>query len=283
MTRHLDEIEIIRDKYGGGGIIINSMPAMPYQSTKAIVKDRLYRNITPRSYYKPIQRVYNAVIKNENDQIQYNREINAPTNNDVKEQLDNIWATYLQIPNKNRKSIKHYNKLVNNNDGTYSLGHIGTVYDTVMREGLGYEDYVDYKGSGNLHKFYKPPMKLGEHKLVDAGDVYLGDYTVNRGYDNNGEYIQYNDIWDINPFKKTNSSYITGHNTNLYGQNLNPSIIEQIINNIIGKKEDVSLGIGKPIKIKGKFYLNDYYGVDKNNKSTYLPEVTILGKKYKRR
>ena len=265
----------ISNKYPLGGLL----PAMPIEATRQLTKQRLYNNITPRTYYKPINRVYNAVVNNESDLVKYGTKINAPTDKDVQEQLDNIWATYLQIPDKRRKVISNKNKLVNNGDGSYSLGHIGTIYDTVMEEGLGYDKYIDYKGNGNLHHFYQPPMKLGEHKLVQAGDVYLGDYTVSRGYDSNGEYIQYNDVWDINPFKKTHEDFIPGQPTNLYGQSINPSISEQLISKTLADKEDASLGLGKPIKIKGKFYLNDYYGVDRSNKSTYLPEVTITGKR----
>jgi hypothetical protein len=68
-------------------------------------------------------------------------------------------------------------------------------------------------------------------------DVGLGDYTVNKGKDDRGEYISYYDKWDINPF----------------GQGKNAP--------------DVSLGIGKPFDLYDRIYYKDYG--DGNKKKMY--------------
>ena len=264
---------------GGAGYIPSGYGSDYLNDVAGAVRRRLYRNITPRSYYKPANRVYDAIINNIPDTIKYKDAIAPPDNEDVKEQLDNIFATYLKIPEKERRSSHKRNRLVSNGDGTYSLGHIGTIYDTVMDEGLGYDRYIDYKGNGNLHRFTKAPLKLGESRWINAGDVYLGDYNIARKYDNNGEYIEYSDTWDINPYKKSHQDFLAGSDLNLYGQQLKPDLKTRIATAIIGDKGDASFGIGNPVKIKGKFYLNDYYGVPRSNKSTYLPEVTVLGNK----
>ena len=56
------------------------------------------------------------------------------------------------------------------------------------------------------------------------------------------------------------------------------------------KGKDFSFGLGKPFDLYDRVYLNDYYGVKRedvaNDKHSYyggwLPEVTIVGKKHTR-
>ena len=46
-------------------------------------------------------------------------------------------------------------------------------------------------------------------------------------------------------------------------------------------ERDITMGIGKPVNIYDRIYLDDYYGVKQPTHATYLPEVTIYGKKKK--
>jgi hypothetical protein len=70
-------------------------------------------------------------------------------------------------------------------------------------------------------------------------------------YDDNGEYVSYYDKWDLAP------------------------IFE-------GINKDQSFGIGKPIELYDRLYLDDYYGIgNKGGHATWLPEVTVTPNEYK--
>jgi hypothetical protein len=50
-----------------------------------------------------------------------------------------------------------------------------------------------------------------------------------------------------------------------------------------GINKDQSFGIGKPIELYDRLYLDDYYGIgDKGGHSTWLPEVTVTPNEYKK-
>ena len=39
------------------------------------------------------------------------------------------------------------------------------------------------------------------------------------------------------------------------------------------------MGIGKPVHIYDRIYLDDYYGVKQPTHGVYLPEITVRGKR----
>ena len=83
---------------------------------------------------------------------------------------------------------------------------------------------------------------------------FLNNATMSSGHDDRGEYLSIFDTWD--------------YNTGVYA---NPG-------DNIGKYID-----GKPFDIYDRIYLDDYYNIpDKYKGSSYLPEVTVYGKKKKK-
>lgn len=158
---------------------------------------------------------------------------------------DDIWATYLQIPKDKRRfpiRIKQSN-------------------------------YKPSKGNQN-NTYYKLPLNkdrqeelINETNNIPIGknvnselfaDYNLGIHTIGRGHDKKGEYRSYYDKWDINPFSgKYNSINIP----------------------ILNKLNDASFGIGKPVNIYDRIYLDDYYDIPKNKRvgAAYLPEVKVIG------
>ena len=169
--------------------------------------------------------------------------------------MDGIWAEYLQIPQKDRKVFK----------------------GPKIRQ----SNYTPSKGGNSNTKYYALPLtegakamtvgegtdlRIGENKVTDSLEAYgntvynLGDYTIGRGIDKRGDYISYYDVFDLNPFSE---KY---HGTNIP---------------ILNKLGDASFGIGKPVHIYDRIYLDDFYGVKEPTHATYLPEVTVYGENKK--
>lgn len=73
---------------------------------------------------------------------------------------------------------------------------------------------------------------LPEGYLGLDGGFGMGKYTVGKGEDENGEYVSYHDVWDLNPFKGSSShAHIPG----------------------LSSVEDISV-IGTPVKLYDRVY-----------------------------
>ena len=170
---------------------------------------------------------------------------------------DAIWATYLGIPKNQRRKRSGELKI---SKYTPSIGkENGTIYYEFP---ITDPKYVIHK-SDNL--------PINGNKVVDMdyyGAINVGDFTVGRGYDSRGEYRSVYDKWDINPFR---------------GVYRKKGLIGNIGNRLLGKKGDLSFGIGKPVNLYNRIYLDDYYKVPAPYRGgVYLPEVTVYGKKKKK-
>lgn len=234
------------------------------------VRQRLYDNVIPFGYNNPTERVYNAVIKNKKEQYDPAYGVSS----DTAETLDDLWGTYLNIPENKRHNIDNSNGIIRSalpdNKEYYQLKNLDPIINEVVKAGLGYSDRYQKYSVAPYNYVYFPPIKLGQIANVYQNQV-LGDYQVGRGYDDKGEYLSYSDVWDINPFQRT---------FNLYGQD-NPeddSWVQSIVRNISPKIGDASFGLGNPVNIYGKIYLDDIYDVPEPTHSTYLPEVVVYGK-----
>ena len=162
--------------------------------------------------------------------------------------IDDIWAQYLQIPVSKRR----FNTRLEESKYRPSLG--------------GTEDQRYYKLPLSWH--HKDNL-ISETNSIPIGanknsrvleDYNLETHTVGRGFDDKGEYRSYYDRWDINPFKGT------------YRGLRIP---------ILSGFGDVSAGVGKPVNIYDRIYLDDYYGVPNPTHATYLPEINVYSKKAK--
>ena len=246
---------------GAGYIPFISIP------TKQEVRKRLYENINPYDYDNAAIRVAKAVIGNTKEET-LNSGVYMP-------EVDDLWATYLQIP----KSERHTgNKLVNEGHhlkvlpGTYkpTKGSNGKYYKlnlsenskkTIVDEAMGnnYEEGFDispnpYNNHIGVKKIKKEPISVGQNRVATSYDrtlnLALRDFTIGRGRDNKGEYVSYYDLWDISPYRISN--------------------------------KDQSFGIGKPFEIYDRIYLDDFYGVPGKYKGgNYIPEIIVTGKRKK--
>ena len=109
------------------------------------------------------------------------------------------------------------------------------------------------------------PLLWGQRGKL--GNSVVGEYDVHRGYDKNGDYLKYIDHWRINPYDVKEDKE--------YGQD-NNSLLKWYFKG----KDDASLGLGTPVEIQGKYYLDDIYNVKGEDRGGhYLPEVVVTGKK----
>jgi hypothetical protein len=99
-------------------------------------------------------------------------------------------------------------------------------------------------------------LNIGKNRVsTTLGTTGINTHTIGRGYDSKGEYRSYGDSYDLNPFRGNNA------------------IIDIPV---INKINDLSFGLGKPVELYDRIYLDDYYKVpDPYRGGTYLPEVVV--------
>ena len=199
------------------------------------VRKRLYDNISPLGYSKPIRRI-NSAFRNE------------PETTNVRKLhykfRDDIWRTYLNVPESYRHSGDNYLVSPSNYKPTKASNN-NTIYHSVELEPFTKGFFVD-----DVLNQLKPGENTKSHVL----DAYFGYHQIGRGFDSNGDYASYYDNWDLTPISKGKG----------------------------GAAEDETQGIGTPIEFYDRVYFDDYYGVPKEKRGGYyLPEVTIEPEEYK--
>lgn len=160
--------------------------------------------------------------------------------------LDDLWGTYLGIP----KDRRHYDpvlrtskyKPTNSKDNNQNYVSVPFANDDI--------DYI-----------IKEALWQGERSQLLNPE--LGTFTVDTGRDKKGQYVSYYDKWDLNPFRGITN--VGNKITKFLG---------------LDKAGDLSFGIGKPIEIYDRIYLDDYYGIPKEYRgSSFLPEVVVEGRR----
>lgn len=219
------------------GGIVNLIPVPIYPNVNKIRKT-LYRGVNPAGYRHIPKRLWDAF-----NGKQANKSIFR----------DDQWATYLQIPEEERRSDKEIRKI---KPAIYRPTK-GDVGEAVYKLSL---DAEDKQALIDDAIFFNNP---GENKVSRVLDKYLGDHTVGRGRDSKGEYVSYYDRYDLNPVAggtpirtgiRSFDKWISGATSDM----------------------DLSLGIGKPFELYDRIYLDDYYGVPKEDRGGYyLPEVIV--------
>ncbi len=205
-----------------------------------IVRDRMEDNIYDFEYHtkNPITKMKNVVLDNEKEVDYLDIEGEIPEN---KKTHKDLLSLYLGKPQKyNTVSISKYKP-------SDSKEKDKEYFSINSKE---FKDYVfkhldeDYIAQGIRTGEIKPARdKNGKvipnrYIIRDIG-TGLGEFTIDRGKDENGEYISYWDKWDLNPYKGIYSG--------------------KDISNI----EDLSFGIGKPYNIYDRLYFRDNPDKDK--------------------
>lgn len=235
-----DAKDWVSDKYNYAKALFTGIP-MSVQEARM----NLYKNINPNwDYENPIGRVFKAITDTGKDKM-WNR---GPI-------ADEAFATYLQIPEENRNYKTRFQK----SEYRPTKGNtVGEVYKLPLKNDENDKGRIVEQAS-NLNLNTSAQANI----LPSTGNDVLGDYTISKGYDNNGEYVSYYDEYDLNPYKGFFAE--RAHNDNT------PEFIKNI--------GDFSFGLGKPFTFYDRIYLDDYYGVpDQYKGGFYLPELTVKGK-----
>jgi len=215
-------------------------PAIDVSKTKQSINKRLYRTISP------LEASYSLLPTLQN--FLSNKEYDD-TRDGINEEypvgtVDAIWAKYLQVPERDRR---YSDRLEKSSYGPSKGSNNDDYYKLPLQ---------DYEKESLVNDARELPLYNNKvSKLLN--NYALGEHTVGRGYDKHGEYASYFDVFDINPF---NGKY--------GGINIP----------VVNKLDDI--GIGKPVRIYDRIYLDDYYGVKEPTHSTWLPEIIVRpGKK----
>ena len=218
---------------------------------KDYIRNRLYRTISPITDYNLRE---NAKAFLEGRTIQYDDIepdnkgrvfIEVGDGNMRLDVVDDIYGKYLQIPENER----NFKTRVQPSKYKPTKGDKSETYYKLPLEDYEQEYLIDETND----------LPINGNKLsYILGNYNLAHHTIGRGFDNKGEYRSYYDRFDLNPFNgKYNGTKIP----------------------VLDKLNDVSLGIGKPVNIYDRIYLDDYYGVPQTTHGVYLPEVTVRGKR----
>lgn len=240
-----------------------------------IVRNRMYNNLFQgydagiSNLSDNIKRIRKAVINNQKEKILGQDDLTRQVF------MDDLFAEYLQIPKNKRRNIPKnyltdspYKPNINKNNINYKrinhryvTGHSGLhpddeerLVNAVMKG--EYTNKIDaYSANKNLQSTSTnhPPIALNKTAISNVLMNYgLGTHTISRGKDNKGEYVSYYDLWDMAPTTKS-----------------------------AGNKDE-SMGIGKPIHIYDRVYLDDFYGVSNEySGGYYIPEVIVKGNRKK--
>ena len=206
------------------------------------VRKKLYDNVNPYGYERYLQRIFSA-LRGERD----------PNKNKHLMIRDDIFATYLQIPEEERHTLDGAD------DFQKKIG-IAKVRDSQYAPTIGGENKqykaIDLTNKDKFYLVYDALNGNGKPKVSETLTDYFGPHTVNLGFDNNGQYVSYYDKWDLNPS---------------FGRDA----IKNKLITLISRKdgEDSTLSVGKPIDFYDRVYLDDYFGVD----STDIPSDSYYG------
>lgn len=211
-----------------------------------LIRQTLYKNVSPLGGY--------SIKRNIQDFGDYDPYDVSIDDIEADPYVSNeIWAEYLNIPYDKRHETGKQKKIV---DSIYK--------PTNSKENIKYRAIkLDMPHKDRLIED-TDDLPIGKSKNSDIFEDYnLGVHTVGRGVDKDkGEYRSYYDRWDLNPF---NGKY------------------EGVRIPKLEKVKDVTMGIGTPLEIYDRLYLNDYYNVKPKDvapkKGDYyggwLPEITI--------
>ena len=236
---------------GGAGYV---PPAPDPEVLAKKVRNRMYRTINPFTDYNIRKNLGEFIAGQTIDYGDVQRDKDGKLYIDYEDGIgdvgiaDELWANYLQIPENERrfdtrlKTSKYRPQMGGESDTTY--------YKLPLTDSE--KEYLIEETES---------LPIGRNKVSDILSGYnLADHTIGRGFDSRGEYRSYYDRWDINPF---NGKY---QGTNIPFLNSLP---------------DASFGIGKPVAVYDRIYLDDYYGVPEPTHATYLPEVTVYSSRAK--
>lgn len=212
---------------------------------------RLAKNIDPTMDYKySIPAVWHALVSNKDTHGMYQDPVDMSNITGDPGYNQAIWETYLGQPASTQYiEFNPDTKPINAGDELY--------YRLKLNEEA--KQKLVQAGLQTPRGKFEPSTVLG--------GFGMNNHAIGRNVDpQRGEFVSYKDVYDLNPF---------------HG--------DRQIMNIPGLSDidDLSLGIGTPVNLYDRVYLDDLYGVsslptDGDYYGGYIPEITILPNKKKK-
>jgi len=220
------------------------------------IRERLFLGVRPQGYGEDRKKeAFSAITGLGYNNLRKQRTTENPI-------IESLWAEYLQQPSYMINELYPdlpQNYLIGKSDYVPTIN--GNSSDNYLKINSSAENYGKHpvyrntKGNSDIYRLDMPfdfvnkfvkngyeRSHIGGNKDFPEYNYNLGEYIGTRGMDDRGDYVSYYDKWDLSPF---------------------------------GGTEDQSMGIGKPLNIYDRVYLDDYYGVSEPTHATYLPEVEV--------
>lgn len=205
-------------------------PFIPLYTVKdpvTTLRKKIYDNIDPYGYNEFGDRITSILIGG-----------NSEYKTSVGKVRDDIFAEYLQIPQKDRHNYPETWKVKDSK------------YRPTINDDSGVKKYKTFNipDKNKISIIHDALNDLDHNQSKTAETVApLGVHTVSRGMDpQKGEYVSFYDKWDIEPWSGASAS------------GKFPWLRK--ITKWLGA-EDASLGLGKPLHFYDRIYLNDVFNV----------------------
>lgn len=174
----LDEVDVVAPKFQPKGLFKG-------------VRERFARNISPLAYNSVVNgnalhRLVNTIILNNPENMTGGI---SPRVTERKALLDLSMGLPVRDEAIGALSVSDYRPSSStDNDTTYFRSK--ETEDTLVQSYLSDEEHLDWLNER---------LNEGDGKFIQGGGAVLGNYTVSRGEDENGTYLSYYDVWDLNP------------------------------------------------------------------------------------
>ena len=219
-------------------------------------KGRLYDNINPVGYHNAGQRLYNAIVKNE-------PEHGSPATRRASDaQLSEEQRKHKYDSGYNQKERSDLLKalLGLGDEQLEKSPYREGAYRSPKTERRLVEELRGLSEEDRHNKIVSMMKKPAYHGSGAGGNNVLGNFTVNFGEDENGAYIDYYDVWDLNPFSQGIDSALKSYENEPLGKTLGeaeiavqealfgtkaPEVYGRVYLDDIPKRDDIPKGEGK--------------------------------------
>lgn len=217
----------------------------------AKLKENLGNLNTREGYNTPIK----EILKTGTNKSTYNRDFsNKPMSKIAREQ--DAFRIYLDTPTKTGAFEK-------TGENKYRIRDYQNLFPDTMPSDADIKKY----GAPEYSRTWKEGNPLKPYN-----DFVMGRHTVTKGKDDKGEYLQYRDVWNLDPSK---------HANNWIDQNVNPTIGNYLkkVTPVLDKFENI---IFNPFELTDKIYYDPVTKLraDKNHKyqqKAPLPGQSVPG------
>jgi len=218
-------------------------------------KSRLADNIKPVGYANAKERLYNALVLNqaEGGSPAQLRASDSLLSEEAKKHRESLGGNRY---NNHERSDLFTALLGLGDEGLEKSQYREGAYRSPTTEGMLIEQLTGLSEEDRELQIEDMMRGASYHGSHRAGNNVLGNFTVNRGKDEKGAYIDYYDVWDLNPFSQANDSFLGSYKNEPLGRTVGKAEI-MAQEALFGKKAP---------EVYGRVYLDD---IPRDQKPSY--------------